>query len=238
MSNKRDLRRLIRNLLEAAVVSKTAASQGLALYRKQTSNNVEYVLYDPEVFTREIKTIQDDYNGNAVGSDVLGSIDPSNIIVGYLNVKPHNGDCWDAAEVKFSAAQKGYGPLMYELAMSDYGKLMSDHGAGTSASARNVWQKYNQRSDIKKLPFDDVKNPKTPPKGDDCKLLPDFDGDIAYLNQAYAGQGDASGKEALMHNHQTFIKDIVAKGYKAADVELAVRMLGDEYFGGRYRDQF
>jgi hypothetical protein len=151
-------------------------------------------------------------------------------------VRPHKGDCWDAAEIKFSAAQKGYGPLMYELAMSDFGKIMSDHGAGSSGSARGVWQKYDQRADVKKLPFDDVKNPKTPPKNDDCKLIPDVDGDVAYLNQAYAGKGDVSGKQTLMRAHQALVGQMQADGYKPGDVELALRMMGDEYFGHRYRE--
>lgn len=224
---ERDLRRIVRSLLEAAVAGKTAAGQGLALLRKQNNAGVEYILYDPETFARLAK---------GVPGDELTGLDPTEVIVGYLDVRPHKGDCWDAAEIKFSAAQKGYGPLMYELAMSDFGKIMSDHGAGSSTSARGVWQKYDQRPDVKKLPFDDMKNPKTPPKCDDCKIIPDVDGDIAYLNQAYAGKGDVSGKEALMNAHRAFVKQMVSTGYKAGDVELAIRMMGDEYFGQRYRE--
>jgi len=221
------LRRIVRCLLEAAVAGQAAASQGLALLRKQNSKGVEYVLYNPTALARVSK---------GVPGDELTGLDPTGVIVGYLDVRPHNGDCWDAAEVKFSAAEKGYGPLMYELAMGDFGKIMSDHGAGSSASARGVWQKYDQRSDVKKLPFDDVKNPKTPPKNDDCKIIPDVDGDIAYLNQAYAGKGDVSGKDALMSAHRAFVKQMESNGYKAGDVELAIRMMGDEYFGHRYRE--
>jgi hypothetical protein len=224
---ERDLRRLVRSLLEAAVAGKTAAGQGLALLRKQNSHGIEYILYDPETFARLT---------NGVPGDELTGLDPTDVIVGYLDVRPHKGDCWDAAEIKFSAAQKGYGPLMYELAMSDFGKIMSDHGAGSSGSARGVWQKYDQRADVKKLPFDDVKNPKTPPKKDDCKMIPDVDGDVVYLNQAYAGKGDVSGKQTLMRAHQAFVGQMTADGYKPGDVELALRMMGDEYFGHRYRE--
>ncbi len=227
MGDKHQLRKYVRSLLEAAVAGKTAASQGLALMRKQNNAGVEYVLYEPEIFAQLSKGLP---------ADELTGIDPSDVIVGYLDVRPHKGDCWDAAEIKFSAAQKGYGPLMYELAMSDFGKIMSDHGAGTSNAARRVWQKYDQRPDVEKLPFDDIKNPQTVPKNDDCKLVPDVDGEIAYLNQAYAGQGDVSGKEALMNAHRTFMKQMEANGYKTADVELAIRMMGDEYFGHRYRE--
>lgn len=225
--DKNKLRKLIRSLLEAAIVGTAAAGQGLALLRKKKNESVEYVLYKPSEFFKKAEGIP---------SDELSGIDFAGIIVGYIDVKTHNGDCWNAGEVKFSAAEKGYGPLMYELAMSDFGSLMSDKGAGTSQAARAVWQKYNQRPDIKKLPFDDVKNPKTPPKNDDCKVIPDYDGEIAYLNNAYSGAGDASGKDVMMRAHQALVGQMKAAGYDVNDVELAIRMMGDEYFGMRYRD--
>ena len=221
------LRKYVRKLLEAAVVGQAAAGQGLALFRTNKSNNVEYILYDPKAFFEKAQGLP---------ADELSGIDPSDVVYGYLNAKPHQGDCWNAAEIKFSAARKGYGPLLYELAMSDFGKIMSDHGAGSSQSARSVWQKYAQRSDVKKLPFDDQKNPKTPPKDDDCKMIPDFDGSVAYLNSAYAGSGDVSGKEAMMNAHQSFVKQMEGANVKKADVELALRLMGDEYFGKRYQE--
>ena len=235
--DERDLRRLVRKLLEAAVVGQTAAGQGLALLRKQKGNGIEYVLYDPKLLAKHVFDTGIKNGKGTPFDEIVSSFNSIEIIYGYLDVRSHNGDCWDAGEIKFSAAQKGYGPLMYELAMTDFGKIMSDHGAGTSTSARSVWQKYDQRVDVKKFPFDDVKNPKTPPKTDDCKILPDADGEIAYLNQAYAGKGDASGKEVMMRAHQAFVGQMTAEGFKVADVELALRMMGDEYFGRRYKSE-
>ncbi len=224
---ERDLRKLVRSLLEAAVAGKTAAGQGLALLRSNKGAGVEYVLYDPKKFYELTQGIP---------KDMLETIDPDEVIYGYLDVRPHKTDCWNAAEIKFAAARQGYGPLMYEMAMSDFGKIMSDHGAGSSPSARGVWQKYADRPDVKALPFDDVKNPKTPPKQDDCKMIPDFDGKNAYLNAAYAGSGDASGKDTLMRAHEALIGMMVADGHKKDNVDLALRMMGDEYFGQRYRE--
>lgn len=224
---ERDLRRLVRSLLEAAIAGKAAAGLGLALLRSNKGSGVEYVLYDPVKFYELTRDVP---------KDMLETIDPDEVIYGYLDVRPHKGDCWNAAEIKFAAARQGYGPLMYELAMSDFGKIMSDHGAGSSASARGVWQKYANRSDVEALPFDDIKNPKTPPKQDDCKLIPDFDGSNAYLNAAYAGNGDSSGKETMMRAHQALIGQMVADGHKKDNVDLALRMIGDEYFGHRYRE--
>lgn len=219
------LRRAVRHILEAAVASKQAAGQGLALYRKGTGVSVVYVLYDPAKLSEQIPLWQD------AGGDV------SQVIYGYLDVKPHKGDCWNAGEIKFSAAQKGYGPLMYELAMSDFENgLMPDRNS-TSAAARKVWQVYNQRSDVQKKPLDNKAQPKTPPKADDCRMIPDFDGDEAYLNQAYVGSGDAGGKAQMMQLHKDSVATIADQLKMAPkEVEQAIYSMGDEYFGTRYRD--
>ena len=205
-----DLRRVIRAIIQEAAVSSSQAAQSLALYRR-SAGGVVYILYDPVAFAKELPAWED------AGGD------PGRVIYGYLDVKPNHGECWGAAEVKYSAAQKGYGPLMYELAMSDFeGGIMSDRHS-TSDAARNVWKRYNQRADVEKKPFDDKKAPKTPPKVDDCKMIPDFDGDEAYLNQAYRGKGDATGKPAMMQRHKETIASIVAQTGKQADqIERAI----------------
>ena len=219
------IRRIVRHILEAAVASNQAASQGLALYRKGTGVSVVYVLYNPAKLMEELPKWQD------AGGDI------ASVIYGYLDVRPHKGDCWNAAEIKFSAAQKGYGPLMYELAMSDFENGLFPDRLSTSGAARNVWKKYAQRTDVGKKPFDDAKNPKTPPKGDDCKLIPDFDGEEAYLNQAYVGRGDASGKNQMMQLHKDSVETIASKlGLPSQEVVQAIYSMGDEYFGSRYRD--
>lgn len=205
----------MRHILEAAVGSGQAASQDLALLRKNNGGSVVYVLYSPAAFSES----EDN--------------DPRNVIFGYLDVKPHQGDSWNAGEVKFAAAQKGYGPLMYELAMSDFHALMPDR-LSTSAAARNVWKKYAQRSDVEKKPFDDVANPKTPSKVDDAKLISDFDGEEAYLNNAYVGAGDSGGKAALMANHKDSVATLADKlQSNPAAIESKIMSMGDEFFGLR-----
>lgn len=220
------LRQAIRQIiLEAAVASTQAAGQGLALYRKGTGVSVGYVLYNPAALATELP---------AYGE---GGGDITKVIYGYLDVKPHKGDCWNAGEIKFSAAQKGYGPLMYELAMSDFENGLFPDRLSTSDAARNVWKKYAQRSDVAKKPFDDAKNPKTPPKADDCKMIPDFDGEEAYLNQAYMGHGDRGGKAQMMQQHKDTVATIADQQQRpATEVEQLLWSMADEYFGMRYRD--
>jgi hypothetical protein len=230
------LRRLIRTLLEAAQTSSAAAAQGYALLKVRNSGNsgIEYILYNPSSIAIALE--DKELSGGSPIDEYIDGLDPSQVIIGYLDVRPHRGDCWDAGEIKFAAAQKGYGPTMYELAMSDFGRLMSDHGTGTSPSARVVWQKYAERPDIKQLKFDDVKEPKTPPKEDDCKLLANPNGDIDYLNAAYAGAGESGGKDNLVKNHIDFMKQIENNGFKRSKVEFSIRMKADEYFSDRYAE--
>lgn len=232
MNDKKLLRKYVKTLLEAAVVGTAAASQGLALFRSQNAGKVEYILYDGEAFLFETKDLPAD-------ELVFTSIDPGEIIYGYLVVSPHQGECWDAAEVKYAAARKGFGPLMYEMALADFGSIMSDHGVGSSNAARNVWKKFSNRSDIIAKPFDDIKEPHTPPKEDDCRLIPDWDGENDYLNAAYSGSGDSSGKQAMMKEHERVVQKMLAtkKDIKQKDVEQAIRILGDDYFSLRYREE-
>jgi hypothetical protein len=185
-----------------------------------------YVLYVPATVEQMLTS------GNIETSDIAKAI------VGYLVIKTHEGDCWNAGEVKLAAAQKGFGPLMYQYAMNDYaGGLFPDRGS-TSQAARAVWQKYDQRADTKKSKFDDKKSPKTPDPNDDCDLArgTTLDGEEAYLNQAYDAPGDAGGRSTLMTNHNNFLTAMAQKKFNKQVVESTIENIGDEYFSGRYRD--
>jgi hypothetical protein len=224
---RRTLRLIVRTILEAAANSQGAASAGLALMRRPDSQGRNtYVLYVPSVIEQML------VSGNIESSEIAKAI------VGYMVIKTHEGECWNAGEVKLAAAQKGYGPLMYGYAMNDYaGGLFPDRGS-TSNAARAVWQKYDQRADTKKSKFDDKRNPKTPDPGDDCDLArgTTLDGDEAYLNQAYDAPGDAGGRSTLMQNHASFVANMAQKKFNKQVVETMIENLGDEYFSGRYRD--
>lgn len=169
----------------------------------------------------------DDDNQNGV----YGYLD---VIYGYLDVKPHHGDAWNAGEVKYAAAEKGYGPLMYELAMSDFKTLMPDR-LSTSDAARNVWKKYAARSDVETKPLDDKDKPKTPPKVDDAYHIPDYYNETPYLNAAYSGAGDGGSKPTLMANHRDCVATIADQLQSSpAAVEQKITHMGDQYFGIRY----
>lgn len=57
--------------------------------------------------------------------------------------------------VKSVWAQKGYGPLLYEILMTIAGDDgVMPHQTKVSGSAQKVWQRFMQREDVKKVPID------------------------------------------------------------------------------------
>jgi hypothetical protein len=126
------LRNLIESIVkqtldEAAKSQSDAMSQNLALYVQREDGVFQLVLYDPSL----IQNIRSS-------------------IIGFIKVKFKNG-CGNWI-VKYAAANNGFGPLMYELAMSliypDY--LRSDNES-VSSEAQRVWTFFlkNRRSEFK-----------------------------------------------------------------------------------------
>jgi hypothetical protein len=118
---------------------------------------------------------------------VVGSTYTKNAIVNNVKIEGQimvlqKKDCSDAYKIKYVTATKGWGALLYELALEGAGPngLIADRDS-TSASAVNVWNIYMQRTDVKKVPLDinntnctlrmlhhyldDNLNPVTPPEG-------------------------------------------------------------------------
>jgi 5'(3')-deoxyribonucleotidase len=93
-------------------------------------------------------------------------------INGSVSIKQptHSNECLNAFIVTDSGATKGFGPLLYDIAIEVAGnKGVSPDRVSVSKSASAVWEYYyNNRPDITKTPLDDRDNPKTLPKEDDC----------------------------------------------------------------------
>lgn len=91
---------------------------------EQNDRSKVVVLYRPEVLAQYM----DDWETT------------EGLIVGFIRVRPSDFDAkvW---EVKGSAAEKGYGPVMYDIAMSliSPSYLMADRST-VSDQARNVWK--------------------------------------------------------------------------------------------------
>lgn len=77
--------------------------------------------------------------------------------VGYIGIS-HIPDI-NVFMVGGAYSEKGYGPLLYEIAMTyayPNGLTLSQDG-GTSRDAQNVWEKFVDRNDVKKEPIKKTK---------------------------------------------------------------------------------
>ena len=93
-------------------------------------------------------------------------------IWGSVELEEPDRDCGGAWSVSLSGAAKGWGPLLYDVAL-EYttkiaGGLISDRET-VSGEAEKIWRYYNtRRSDVQKSQLDDTENTLTPTQKDNC----------------------------------------------------------------------
>jgi hypothetical protein len=129
---------------ELAVSVEQASHEGLALFVENNPRESTMILYKPGKF-REACSIA--YKGNSNIKNLIHDLQP---IVGSVTFfKNTKCKTW---EVSSMAAEKGYGPLMYDIVFSYVGEegLMSDR-ASLQPQAKNIWR-YN--STIRRNDFD------------------------------------------------------------------------------------
>jgi hypothetical protein len=223
-----NLKRYIKLVVEAAVSGEAAVKDKLALFRTQQSGRVLYVLYNPSTVVKEVQ--KPDFGSMRFSQPI------DSLVMGFMEALPHSGDCNDALEVKRSAAVKGYGPLLYDIAMSDGdGGLMPDR-VDTSEPAKKVWKFYaTQRSgEVDRNPFDDEDEKKTKSTDDDCSLVKD---DSDLLNYSYDGPGQSGPKADLMSRHDLVASKIEEKlKVKRAMLEAALLVMGRNFFKSKKGD--
>ena len=107
-----------------------------------------FILYNLDE-VRQIQQAQEDHERNKFSNDFEISTDELlKAVFGMMQTESY-GKGTMVHEVLVAAAQKGYGPLMYEIAMSHppYPFLMADRGS-IKPAAINVWEYFlNQRSE-------------------------------------------------------------------------------------------
>lgn len=222
----------IRKLHEAPVSVENAKQSKLALHvinkgSSRFGNSALYILYDAATFIRYIKD----------NKSLITSIEDA--MVGMIHVHaPEGRAAHGAKEVGTSAAKKGYGPLMYDIAMALSGGLISDRDA-VSTSAKKVWNKYLQRSDVEKKPLDNIYDPDTPPKNDDARVWEEPAPDEKALNNAYF-INDFPSVKALFNNDDECI-NIAIKHFEGDDyllsekeIEQAFDDASESFFQVRY----
>lgn len=192
---------------EAAVAPSAAASNGLALCIQGYQNSVRYTLYSPSAFQEFLQT-------NDYLPDSYDEV-PNGIFAYFQTTGGPADSCAGASEVSVSSAQKGYGPMMYDVCMSHLypTPIMPDRTNVTGAAA-NVWKYYLKRNDVQKVPLSD----------NDCKLHDDAD-----VN--YAFKGKPANYSALVANHENFMKQI---GQNSQPFLRNIQNIGTQFFDQLY----
>jgi hypothetical protein len=214
-------------LMEAAQSVDSASQQGLALYIGPGKYEAKlYMLYDP---TKVVEAINDKDPQNAINN-----LDIS-CVFGILNVSPDPGP-YGALEVGRSAATKGYGPLLYDIAMTNEDAIMSDRGS-VSKGALAVWSYYkNKRSDVKAKLIDDKDNPKTETEADDGVVWK-WDSEDDFINDPRNYVYVATKKtdiSSLTKNHQKVIGKL--NNAKGISPRKLFSELSEKFFLKKYRE--
>jgi hypothetical protein len=224
----------LRTIVEAAVEPARAKAQGTAVIVTTMGDDVSVIAYDPK------QLIDDVIQGVKAGDDPVDSVEKNGTaaIVGIVSMHPagnEEGPCHGAYIVQAAAARQGYGPLLYDLAMS-LGRPVVPDRKSVSPAARNVWDRYVSRGDVSKLPLDNKASPKTTPVEDDCIT---FD-DMQSLNYAFSKQGsnDLSGfadndKHAL-NSYNAALASVGGHKVDYSSWHQALTLAAADYFAYRY----
>lgn len=190
---ERVLRRLLK---ESSRLNEDVNANNLAALIGKTGDMYTAVVYDPTTAVDALEVIDDPDN----------EIWSREVIKGVVVISPPSNPCWNAWEVS-NIAGRGLGKTLYGIAyaMTPDGMLMSDRNL-VSPSARKAWAKAAASSRRRK-PFDDVMNPKTPEREDDC-IVHDYPRTPENpLNNAYEAEGWEAGLlQSLRSQHKATMK--------------------------------
>lgn len=150
------------------------------------------------------------------------------VIVGVIEIQKSD-NCKPYSVVRASAAEKGFGPLMYEIALSSgIAGLIPDNN-GTSASARNVWRKFYEREDVEVIDI---------PEGD-CEAYKSHvvknTKDRTFIPKAIKLKNpiDYSGLEARHQEIRTMLREpLEPSGMRISghSVEVNLHLAADKFF--------
>lgn len=218
-------------------------NKGLFISGGQHSGDAVFLIYDIETYEEilndfELKKMNVHINGRE-----LVDFDVPIGMIGVMDRSEDHGPCYGAWEVHRSAVhshwrKRGFGKLLYEIAMVHLGvPLMSDRSSVSDYAAR-VW---NSLSDVhyKTDDFDNIQKPQTPPPEDDCIVkshednIPDW---ALKLNTGRANRIKTVANE-MIDNHEFFMEELQhgtklnKEGIKSLFLQMAVRLFNTEYGG-------
>lgn len=164
--NENIIRNLIREIIKEAV--KTNELKNLYLWVNKRGNSKNYILFHSNFersFIDNINQLTSDNNkdfwkaiDNIVHDSTLAIIDTDK-----------NSDCYEAEKVYSAAAVKGWGPTIYDIAMSMSPTGLIGDRSSVSKDAYSVWDYYKEkRTDVNKKPLDWNRKKWTKKTEDDC----------------------------------------------------------------------
>lgn len=212
---ERILRALVREelrcLSEDAVSPAAAVTAGLALMMPPDGIGA-YVLYDHD---KAVNTLRD--MSGETSRELSKALFAVGTVVGMLYVDK-TAQCRDARTVMSVAAQRGYGPLLYDVAMAD-GSLAPMRDS-VSLSAEKVWRHYyERRTDVMHEPLRQCRK--------HVSVRP-------WLNFKYTMTGSPP-VGPLRERHESTVKKLSCD-FSRADVEVALLGAADKYFDSRYTE--
>ena len=211
-----DLRRLIREALGGEDLAVYMWNSTYKTRVGSSSPSVKLVLYSPS---------------ELLGLDWGNTLEiPNYVLKGYAAFGQPENPCNGAWEV-YSIAGVGYGKLLYGIGyyLSPLGRLMPDRHF-TSSIAKRAWAKSAPK--MNGFTLDDVENPKTPEKKDDCEVRVPTEkgGPDPVLDKAYEGPPVDPGPMVDRHEETvdklTKIFNDLGDNLSRQDVE---KMLGDMF---------
>lgn len=228
MHKKALLREFISEIIsEGAASAEWADELGLALCVLKTPRI--YVLYD----SAKLSELLQGATPNDVSLRGIERNGYDEAIYAMITVK-RDYPAWGAAEVMNAAAERGFGPLLYDIVMAAEKGLTSDRH-DVSSRAERVWSFYHDnRGDVEAKLLDDIDDPKTPPRKDDAPVFKPDDRDIedVPLNYAYFMKGPGPDIESLKRRHTSAMKAFKKLGVEQDFMKRIARI----FFSKKYRE--
>lgn len=201
---------------EMAVAPEQATQANLALFVEKRGSDTDIILYKPDVFEEACRL-------KSKGMHAMMIYRQAQPVVGAIFIE-FKSKC-NAWESTATAAEKGYGPLMYDIALSYTGPtgVMSDRSS-VSQAARKVWQYYftKRRNDIEVEPLEE---PVCQFKGSDSE---------EFLNYKFKLKNPVNITQ-LEQNHAQVIKKLEAR-FQEVNVQDFLSEMGSKFFSVKYTE--
>jgi len=168
---------LVRQIVRECIMNEAAVKsvpEGLAVTVFKEEDFVLIGLWDTDDFVYDVKQMIE--TCKAKGEKVYPGVSSEAVSVfGTIQLTDLESQAWNPSGhgwyVQASAAQKGFGPLMYQIALSTVGPFTSDRETVSKEAAR-VWNgfKSGMTPGVKLKKLDDEVHPLTKTKRDDAMM--------------------------------------------------------------------